>query len=571
MTRRIRPVGVPAILSLLALTASCAEPAGRATLDEATLAPALAGIAADDLLRHTAALADDAFEGRAPGTPGEDRTVDYLTTEFQRMGLQPGNPDGTWVQDVPLVGFTARVTPRLTSAGQPFPVTGGVDFVADTRRVTPLVEVEDSEIVFVGYGVVAPEYGWDDYKDVDVTGKTILMLVNDPAIPDPADPSRLDPNMFRGHAMTYYGRWSYKYEIATEKGAAAALVIHETGPAGYPFGVVGSGWGREAFDIASSDGNMSSVAVRGWITDEAVARLLAGSNLDFTQLKQAALSKDFRPVTLDARAGFRIENTLREVRSRNVVAKVEGSDPVLRDEYIVYTAHWDHLGRDASLQGDQIFNGALDNASGTAALLELAEATAMLDPAPPRSTLFLAVTAEERGLLGAKYYAHNPLYPLEKTLANINMDGVNQWGRTSDIVVIGLGNSTLDDLLAQVASAEGRTLEPDPEAEKGFFYRSDHFEFAKQGVPALYTGAGTRFLDKPEGWAQQKRDEYTANDYHQVSDEIKPDWDLTGAVDDLRLLFRVGLLVATGDTWPAWKPGTEFKARREAMLSASSR
>ncbi len=571
MTRRIRPVGVPAVLSLLALTASCAEPAGRATLDEATLAPALAGIAADDLLRHTAALADDAFEGRAPGTPGEDRTVDYLTAEFQRMGLQPGNPDGTWVQDVPLVGFTARVTPRLTSAGQPFPVTGGVDFVADTRRVTPLVEVEDSEIVFVGYGVVAPEYGWDDYKDVDVTGKTILMLVNDPAIPDPADPSRLDPNMFRGHAMTYYGRWSYKYEIATEKGAAAALVIHETGPAGYPFGVVGSGWGREAFDIASSDGNMSSVAVRGWITDEAVARLLAGSNLDFTQLKQAALSKDFRPVTLDARAGFRIENTLREVRSRNVVAKVEGSDPVLRDEYIVYTAHWDHLGRDASLQGDQIFNGALDNASGTAALLELAEATAMLDPAPPRSTLFLAVTAEERGLLGAKYYAHNPLYPLEKTLANINMDGVNQWGRTSDIVVIGLGNSTLDDLLAQVASAEGRTLEPDPEAEKGFFYRSDHFEFAKQGVPALYTGAGTRFLDKPEGWAQQKRDEYTANDYHQVSDEIKPDWDLTGAVDDLRLLFRVGLLVATGDTWPAWKPGTEFKARREAMLSASSR
>ncbi len=571
MTRRIRPVGVPAVLSLLALTASCAEPAGRATLDEATLAPALAGIAADDLLRHTAALADDAFEGRAPGTPGEDRTVDYLTTEFQRMGLQPGNPDGTWVQDVPLVGFTARVTPRLTSAGQPFPVTGGVDFVADTRRVTPLVEVEDSEIVFVGYGVVAPEYGWDDYKDVDVTGKTILMLVNDPAIPDPADPSRLDPNMFRGHAMTYYGRWSYKYEIATEKGAAAALVIHETGPAGYPFGVVGSGWGREAFDIASSDGNMSSVAVRGWITDEAVARLLAGSNLDFTQLKQAALSKDFRPVTLDARAGFRIENTLREVRSRNVVAKVEGSDPVLRDEYIVYTAHWDHLGRDASLQGDQIFNGALDNASGTAALLELAEATAMLDPAPPRSTLFLAVTAEERGLLGAKYYAHNPLYPLEKTLTNINMDGVNQWGRTSDIVVIGLGNSTLDDLLAQVASAEGRTLEPDPEAEKGFFYRSDHFEFAKQGVPALYTGAGTRFLDKPEGWAQQKRDEYTANDYHQVSDEIKPDWDLTGAVDDLRLLFRVGLLVATGDTWPAWKPGTEFKARREAMLSASSR
>jgi Zn-dependent M28 family amino/carboxypeptidase len=454
--------------------------------------------------------------------------------------------------------------------GAPFRFTGPTDFIADTRRVTDRVDVTDAEIVFVGYGVVAPEYGWDDYKDVDVTGKTILMLVNDPAIPSAGDASILDSAMFRGQAMTYYGRWTYKYEIATEKGAAAALVIHETGPAGYPFEVLSAGWGREAFDIRSADGNMSRVAVQGWITEPATRRLLSEAGVDFDQLKQQALSKDFRPVTLNATADFHIENSLREVQSRNVIAKVEGADPQHADEYVVYTAHWDHLGMDPSRSGDNIFNGALDNASGTAGLLELAEAYAGMDPKPARSVLFLAVTAEEKGLLGAKYYAQNPLYPLDHTLANINMDGVNQWGRTRDIVVIGLGNSTLDDLLRQAATAQGRVLEPDPESEKGFFYRSDHFEFAKEGVPALYTDAGTQFMDKEAGWGQQKRDEYTANDYHKVSDEVKPDWDLTGGAEDVRLLFRVGMLVATGDTWPAWMPGTEFKARRDAMMSGAA-
>jgi Zn-dependent M28 family amino/carboxypeptidase len=527
-------------------------------------------ITADDLMRHTAELASDAYEGRAPGTPGEERTVQYLTQEFQRMGLSPGNPNGTWVQDVPLVGFTARTSATIEVAGQPFPFEGPTDFIAHTRRVTETVDVGAAEIVFVGYGVVAPEYGWDDYKDVDVTGKTILMLVNDPAIRSATDPSVLDSTMFRGRAMTYYGRWTYKYEIATEKGAAAALVIHETGPAGYPFEVLSAGWGREAFDIESSDGNMGGVGVQGWITEPATRRLLASAGLDFDDLKQQALSRGFRPVTLNATANFRIENTLREVQSRNVIAKVEGEDPAHRDEYVVYTAHWDHLGIDPTRQGDQIFNGALDNASGTAGLLELAEAFASLEPKPPRSILFLAVTAEEKGLLGAKYYAQNPLYPLNRTLANINMDGLNQWGRTRDVVVIGLGNSTLDDLLQEAATAQGRVLEPDPEADKGFFYRSDHFEFAKEGVPALYTDAGTRFLDKAPGWGQQKRDEYTANDYHKVTDEIKPDWDLSGGEEDIRLLFHVGMLVASRDPWPAWKPGTEFKATRDAMLSGAA-
>jgi Zn-dependent M28 family amino/carboxypeptidase len=440
------------------------------------------------------------------------------------------------------------------------------DYVAVSRRFVDEVTVQDSDVVFVGYGVVAPEYGWDDYKDVDVKGKTIVMLVNDPAIPDPKDASKLDENMFKGNAMTYYGRWTYKYEIATEKGAAAAIIVHETGPAGYPFEVVSGSWGRENFDIQAPDKNMARVAVESWITSDVAKKLFTACGKDFDQLKKSALGKDFKPVALGAKASFKLKNTLREVQSNNVIAKLEGSDARLKDEYVVYTAHWDHLGRDETLQGDQIFNGALDNASGTATLLELAEAFSRLQPAPKRSVLFLAVTAEEKGLLGAKYYANNPLYPLERTLANINMDGANQWGKTKDVVVIGLGNSTLDELLTEAARKQGRTVKPDAEPEKGFFYRSDHFEFAKLGVPALYPDSGTEYIGKPESYGQQKRDEYTQRDYHKVSDDIKPDWDLAGAVDDAQLIFEVGYAVANGDRYPEWKPGTEFKAKREEML-----
>ena len=547
----------------LTLFVACGGEAGRGP----DIQPALDSMTPEDLLARTDRLASDGFEGRSPGTAGEDSTVAYLTAEFQRIGLQPGNPDGTWVQDVPLVGFTSRVSASLAVNGRPMPFEGPRDFVAETRRVVPQIDVTDSEIVFVGYGVVAPEYSWDDFKGVDVTGKTLLMLVNDPQIPSAADPAVLDSTQFRGTAMTYYGRWTYKREIATEKGAAAVLVIHETGPAGYPWNVPANNWGTEGFDIRHPDGNMGRVAVEGWIRDEFVRQLLRAVGQDFDQLKRQALTREFQPVTLPARASFHLTTTTREVQSRNVIAKLQGSDAAGAGEYVIYTAHWDHLGRDTSLQGDQIFNGALDNASGTAGLLELAEAFAQLDPAPRRSILFLAVTAEERGLLGAKYYAQNPLYPLASTLANINMDGVNQWGRTRDVVVIGMGNSTLDDILAEEAARQSRVLAPDPESEKGFFYRSDHFEFAKEGVPALYTDAGTEFIDKPAGYSRQKRDEYTTNDYHQVSDEIKPDWDLAGAVEDLQLLFRVGFNVAQRDLWPEWRPGTEFKAKRDAMLA----
>jgi Zn-dependent M28 family amino/carboxypeptidase len=547
---------------------ACADEAERT--DEPTdgvsmeaMEPALSAITPADLLRHTAALAHDSMEGRSPGSIGEERAVRYLESAFRSMGLAPGNPDGTYIQNVPLVSITPQVTASLVMRDMTVPLEGVRDYIASSRRVTPEVKVANSDLVFVGYGVVAPEYGWDDYKDVAVRGKTILMLVNDPPIAVAGD-TALDGSMFRGRAMTYYGRWTYKYEIAADRGAAAAIIIHETGPAGYPFEVLSSGFQRENFDIKSPDNNMSRVAVQAWMPEAAARNYLRVMGHDLTALKQQALSRDFRPVDLGVKVNFTLRQQIRELQSRNVVAKVEGDRQP--DEYIIYTAHWDHLGKDESRAGDQIFNGAVDNASGTAMLLEIAEGFSKLTDRPDRSVLFLAVTAEERGLLGAKYYAENPLYPLAKTVANINMDGINQWGRTEDVVVIGLGNSTLDDVLAGAAETQGRRLVPDAEPEKGFYYRSDHFEFAKQGVPALYTDEGTAYIGKPPGYGQQKRDQYTANDYHKVSDEVKPDWDLGGATEDAQLLFQVGYRVAQRTAFPEWKAGTEFKAKRDSMM-----
>ena len=538
---------------------------------DADLQPALQSITQDRLLSPIKVLSSDEFEGRGPGSKGEELTVAYLIDQFKSIGLKPGNPDGTYIQDVPLSGFRAHPTAWFTIKGKRMPLRFPTEYVALSRHLTPKVNVDNSEMIFVGYGVVAPEYGWDDYKGVDVRGKTIVMLVNDPAVPDSSDPTKLDDAMFKGKAMTYYGRWTYKYEIATEKGAAAAVIIHETGPAGYPFEVISGSQGRENFDIHSADGNMGRVAVESWITSDIARKLFSSTGHDFDDLKRAAVRKDFTPVRLNATATFHLKNDLREIQSRNVVAKLEGSDPNHRDEYVVYTAHWDHLGKDESLPGDKIYNGALDNASGVSAILAIANAMTKLPTPPKRSVLFLAVTAEEKGLLGAKYYATHPLYPLSKTLADINIDGLNQWGKTRDLIVIGYGNTTLEDMLGDIAASYGRVLKPDAEPEKGFYYRSDHFEFAKQGVPALHTDAGEDYIGKPEGYGQEKRDEYTNNDYHKPSDEIKPDWDLSGAVDDVRMLLTLGVHVADADQWPAWKAGTEFKAIRERRLKESAK
>jgi Zn-dependent M28 family amino/carboxypeptidase len=572
-----RSLALFSLVLLVALAGACAQtqttnqasasptPAAAAGLP-AEIKPALDSITSDDLLRHIKTLSSDEYEGRGPGTNGETLSVNYITEQFKKFGLKPGNPDGTYVQKVPLMGFKADPTLLIKAGDKELSYKFPDDYVAVSRHPDMEVDVNDSDIIFVGYGVQAPEYGWDDYKGVDVRGKTVVMLINDPAVPDPSDPSKLDEKMFKGNAMTYYGRWTYKYEIASEKGAAACIIVHEDKPAAYPFKVVKDSWGRENFDIQAADKNAGRVKVESWITLDRAKELFSASGQDFDALKKVAITKDFKPVPLNAKATFHLKNTVRSIDSQNVVAKLEGSDPTLKDEYVVFTAHWDHLGRDEKLQGDQIFNGAIDNASGVAALLEWAEAFTKLSTPPKRTLLFVAVTAEEKGLLGSKYYATNPLYPLAKTLANINIDGLNQWGRTKDITLIGYGNSTLDDLTKEVAAAQGRTVAPDPEPEKGGFYRSDHFEFAKQGVPALDPDSGVDYTGKPPEYSKQKRDEYTEHDYHNVTDEVKPDWDLSGAVEDVQLLFTVGYKVAQGDKYPEWKPGTEFKAKRDAML-----
>ena len=530
---------------------------------------AVASLSPNDLLQHIKVLSSDEFEGRAPGTPGEEQTVNYLVGQFKQLGLAPGNPDGSYIQNVPLVGFRAQPAISVNAQGKPLQFAFPQDAVIWSRHFVPEVNVTNSDIVFVGYGIVAPEYNWDDYKGVDVRGKTILMLINDPPIPDPKDPSKLDEKMFKGRAMTYYGRWTYKYEIAAQKGAAAAIIVHEEKPAAYPYKVVRDSWGRENFDIQTPNKNADRASVEAWMTLDRAKELFAAGGQDFDALKKVAITKDFKPVALNAKATFHLKNNLRTIDSQNVVARLEGSDPTLKNEYVVFTAHWDHLGKDDNLPGDKIYNGAIDNASGVATLLEWAEAFTKLQTPPKRSIIFLAVTAEEKGLLGSKYYATHPLYPLEKTLADINIDGINQWGRTRDITLIGYGNSTLDDLTKDAAAVQGRTVAPDPEPEKGGFYRSDHFEFAKQGVPALDPDSGVDYIGKPPEYSKQKRDEYTEHDYHNVTDEVKPDWDLSGAVEDAQLLFMVGYNVAQGDKYPEWKPGTEFKATRDEMMKVT--
>ena len=525
-------------------------------------------ITADGVLSHIKVLASDEFEGRGPGTRGEELSINYIADQFKKIGLVPGNTDGTYFQKVPLVGITTKQDAELKikAAGKDLKLKFGDDFIARTVRVVEKTGF-DADMVFVGYGVVAPEYGWDDYKGMDVRGKVLIMLVDDPQVPDPKNRAKLDANAFKGRAMTYYGRWTYKYEIAAEKGAAGVLVVHETDSAGYPWAVPRGSFTIENFDLVAKDNNMARVNVEGWITTERTRQLFGVLGLDFDSMKKAAVRKAFKPVFLKAHAKLELEQKIRRIESNNVVGKLEGSDPKLKDEYVIYTAHWDHLGIGLpNEKGDKIYNGALDNASGCAALIELARAFKAVPKPPRRSILFMSVTAEEKGLVGSKYYAENPIYPLEKTVAEINMDGIDQWGPTKDLTVIGLGNSTLDDVLRQAAAERGRVLRPDAEPEKGHYYRSDHFNFAKQGVPALEAESGIDFVGKPPGWGMKKRDEYTAHDYHKPSDEIKPDWDLSGAVDDLRLLMTVGYRVANADKYPEWKPGTEFKAKRDEMM-----
>lgn len=550
-------------LIALAIIAGCrprdaATPAGAAAAP-AVPAEALAAIDTASFMGLIRALADDSMLGRGPGSLGEDRTVPYLTAQFQATGVAPGNTDGTYIQKVPLVGITPQGAPALR-----FQKGTGVrslkwhnDYVAWTKHVSDQARIDHSEMVFVGYGIEAPEFHWDDFKGADLSGKTMVVLVNDPPLPD--------STQFGGRAMTYYGRWTYKYEQGMKHKAAAVLIVHETERAGYPFAVV-QGWTAEQFSLVTPDKNMQRSEVEGWITLDQARTLFTMAGMSFDSLKARAATREFAPVPLGVTASVTIRNTLRTVDSRNVVAKLPGSDAVLKDEYVVYTAHWDHFGVGLPINGDSIYNGAYDNATGTAGLIMLARAFKAMPTPPKRSILFLSVTAEEQGLLGSQYYSVTPIYPLSRTLADINLDEINKWGPTKDLTVVGLGASELDDYARQAAAEQGRTLRPDPEPEKGSYYRSDHFNFAKQGVPAFNPGVGIDFLGKPAGWGLQQIEAYTSNDYHAPSDEVRPDWNMIGGVEDLKLFLTIGYRVAQADKYPEWRPGNEFRAIREAAL-----
>ncbi len=508
-------------------------------------------------------LSSDEFEGRAPSSPGEEKTVNFLRTEFEKLGLEPGNGD-SFFQEVPLVSINARANMQLrTSAkGKTRKFAPGREFIAWTKRVVGRSSINASEMVFVGYGATAPEYGWDDYAGIDVKGKTVVMLVNDPGY------ATQDPNLFKGNAMTYYGRWTYKFEEAARRGAAAAFIVHETGPAGYPWEVVTGSWSGKQFALVSEDNNMSRCAVEGWFTLAAAQSLFADAGRDWQTLKTAAQQPGFKPVPLASKASLTVLNDIEHSRSRNVLAKIPGA--TRPDEVIIYTAHWDHFGKSPDMAGDNIFNGAFDNATGTASLLELAEAFLALEQPPARSIVFLAVTAEEQGLLGSSYYAANPVFPPNKTVAAINIDGLNVYGKMKDITIVGYGNSELDDYAAAAAKTQGRSVRPDPEPQKGYFYRSDHFNFAKRGIPALYTDNGIEHVQHGSEWTLEQMAKYTSERYHKPSDEFDPGWDLTGAIDDIHLLFEVGYRLSNESRFPNWRAGNEFKALRDADLGLTS-
>ena len=560
-SRTIRQVILLGALLPCAAVLACGDP-NPADSPDAASAPVPA-MSAETYAAAIETLSSDEFEGRGPSTPGEETTVAYLVEQFQAAGLEPGNGD-SFFQDVPLVALTEQGQPRLT-------VTAGdtelgyawtTDYVAWTKRVVESASINDSEMVFVGYGIVAPEYGWNDYEGVDATGKTVVILVNDPGF------ATQDEALFRGNSMTYYGRWTYKFEEAARQGAAGALVVHEEAAAGYPWEVVSGSWTGPQFGQAAADGNMGRVAVEGWVQGEVAREFFEATGHSYDVLAGQAAQHSFRAVSLGASASMTVTNDIQRSESKNVLALLRGSERP--DEYVIYTAHWDHFGRSSDdTMADPIFNGAFDNATGTAGLIELARAFGALPERPARSVLFMAVTAEEQGLLGSAYYAANPVYPTASTVATINIDGVNVDGPMNDITVVGMGASELDDYLEEAAARAGRTLRPDPEPEKGFYYRSDHFSFAKVGVPSIYTDSGIDHVEHGTEWTLARRADYTSNRYHKPSDEFDPSWDLTGALDDLGLLFRVGYRLVTSDDWPNWREGNEFRAIRDGDLGGS--
>ncbi len=567
-TRIWRPAAL-AVLGLIATSACTADrPAAAAPDAAATAAPVYAfkpALDPADFAEHVRVLASDAFGGRAPGTPGEDRTVDYLQTQFERMGLSPGNGD-SYVQTVPMQETTAdpATTLRIEVAGQTRTLAFGTDMVLGTRTGQPEVTLAASDIVFVGYGVDAPERGWNDYAGLDVKGKTVVMLVNDPGF------HAKDATLFDGERMTYYGRWTYKFEEAARKGAAAALIVHDTEGASYGWEVVRNSWSGAQYDLRPTDDPAPRLPLQGWITGEQAKALFAEAGMDLDALRAAAGRPGFKPVPVPATASATLKSTVVEKESRNVLALLPGTDRA--DEVVVYMAHWDHLGTHDATAGDasddRIYNGAVDNATGVAGILEIAGALAA-GAKPRRSVLFLAVTLEESGLLGSQYYVAHPAFPLAKTVGVINIDAMNVSGRTRDVTVVGKGNSELEDLLAPIVERQGRRLVEESQPAAGYYFRSDHFNFAKAGVPALYAGAGRDLLDGGTAAGDAASQDYIANRYHKPADEYDAaTWKLDGTVQDLAALFELGLALSYEERWPQWYPGNPFRAAREKMHAA---
>ncbi|MGB7453930.1 MAG: M28 family metallopeptidase [Lysobacterales bacterium] len=522
----------------------------------------------EGLLRRIGSLASDEFGGRAPMSEGERLTLDFLETQFREMGLEPMFGD-SYRQPVPLVAIEA--TSDLTlGVSNPEGETvlsfaNGPESAVWTTRVVEKTGLENSEFVWAGYGIIAPEYDWDDYAGLDVKGKTVIVLVNDPGY------ATQNPELFNGNAMTYYGRWTYKYEEAARQGAAGILIVHETGAAAYGWNVIEDGRQGPQFHLASENNNMHRVKVEGWLQHPVAEEILALAGYELTVLEAQAAKASVTPIPLGLNANVSIQNSIEFAESYNVGAIRPGTDAA--DELFIYMAHWDHLGttpHEEGEEGDFIYNGAEDNASGTAGLLEVAEAWANTPGDPKRTVGFLAVTAEESGLLGSKAYVSNPPYPMSKTVAGINMDVLNFRGKMSDIVVVGYGASEMEDILAEVAIESGRTLTPEATPEKGSYYRSDHFNFAKNGVPILYAKGGTTDREHGAEYVKKRNAEYIANHYHAPSDEISDDWDVDAAIEDLRLYYRIGHHVAFGEAWPEWYEGNEFRAIREASLTTDT-
>lgn len=512
---------------------------------------------ADSLGRNIAVLSGDDFLGRKPFTEGETKTIKFLQEQFKVIGLEPGNGN-SYLQEVPMVKITTKAASymEVISAKGKFSLKGLNDYVIWTDKTDSVVSFNNDEVVFAGYGVVAPEYNWNDYAGLDVKGKIVLLLVNDPGY------NSGDSSLFKGKTMTYYGRWTYKFEEAARQGAKGCLIVHKTEAAAYPFKVVQNNWNTAKLHLDERNTNKNYSDIIGWVSNEAANQLLAAAGMDSTLFAKAD-KPGFKGTPLNIQLTTNIQVNAVYDKSQNVIGKITGSK--YPDETIIYTAHWDHLGIGApDDKGDSIYNGALDNASATAGLLELARAFKKAGPVPERTIIFLSVTAEEQGLWGSAWYAQNPLYPINKTVANINMDGLNWFGKTKDVIVVGEGQSTLEDYLKEEAGKVNRYLSFDSHPEAGLYYRSDHFNFAKVGVPALYIKVGNDAIGKEKGYGKKMIDDYVKNDYHRPSDEYNAaTWNLDGAIDDLKLLFAVGNRLAFDHQWPVWKRGSEFKAIRE--------